>query len=142
MARRRSPFSSNWANRRKPPWNVLRASASSFFSASVNSSGGLRVSSRNRPRFFWASGSGGSSRLMTAKAFTCTESTPRACNHWPTKCRTNSFDFGSASIRLNWAWRFVRNLPSLARRVNSASGMVDQRKYDSRLARAYSSISG
>ena len=45
-----------------------RASCSSFFSASVSSSGGLRISSRNRARRRSASGSGGSSRAITAGA--------------------------------------------------------------------------
>ena len=85
---------------------------SSFFSAALSCSGGLRFSSRNRARRFSASGSGTWSREITADALMMTDSMSRAWSHWPTKLRMNSAERGSASIRSTWARRFARSLCS------------------------------
>ena len=70
-----------------------RSSSSSFFSASVRSSGGLRISSRNRARCCSAFGVG---RLVAgdhgAGVDQDARRLSRAWSHWPTKCRTNSLD--------------------------------------------------
>ena len=62
----------------------------------------------------------------------------RSVSHWPAKFCTNAADFGSASIRLTCASRFFRSPPFAANANSSSSGMLLQRKYESRLASSYS----
>ena len=71
----------------------------------------------------------------TARALIGTDSTSRTCNHWPVKFFTKACTFGSASIRLTCAGTSRRSSPAAASRNSSASGIVDQRKYDNRDAR-------
>ena len=142
MARRRSPVNSARSARPNPRKNVARILASSSFSSAVSLSSGLSRSSRNRWRRRSMSGSAAASRASTWRASMLTVSMSRACSHWPVKFFISASDRGSVSIRLICAVRFFLKAPSPARRNNSASGIDDQKKYDSLEARAYSSTNG
>ena len=66
----------------------------------------------------------------------------RVWSHWPAKFSARARDLGSRSIRLTWARRLSRRRsdPWAARRKSSSSGMLLQRKYESREARSKSLI--
>ena len=66
----------------------------------------------------------------------------RAWSHCPGKFRMNSLERLSASMRATCWDKFLRNLFWAASRNSSSSGIDDQRKYDKREAREYSSRRG
>ena len=71
-----------------------------------------------------------------------TDSSARNCSHCPPKASTSAPAFSSFSMRRTCAasTRGWRRVPSSAHRRSSASGMLAQRKYDSRAASSCSPI--
>jgi hypothetical protein len=63
-------------------------------------------------------------------------------SHCPAKFSTSARDRLSATIRATCALRFALSAPRSARSISSSSGIDDHKKYDSRDASEYSSISG
>ena len=80
------------------------------------------------PGDFSASGSGGWSREMTAKALISTESMSRACSHWPTKLPEELLGPRVGEHPLDLGVEVRPELVLAARRNSSSSGMDDQRK--------------